>query len=385
MLLYDSSGMVERPIPSPRRRSRSVTRRLANTLLAVAGTAVAALAIGGAEGLLRWLEPDYLVRTRGLFVFSSTYGWAGRPGAVAPMGGGRVTLDGRGYRGRGLPAPPRPSGGTRVVVLGDSVAFGYGVSDEQTFPHLLTIRDNGIEAGNLAVEGYGPGQELLVLRREGLREDPHVVVLAVCLRNDFADAVLPVALYDGVTPRPRFRLVGGSLALDDAPVRRSGAGRALQGLSDYSHLYNRLSSLLPRREEPEGADWRQRKQEALRDQDYVLRLTLALVLEMEDACRRRGIEFLVATFPNGLDYAMKVDLADRFHQGLKAEGVWLVEVGARFRALGLTPREVAIDRTGHLGPRGHAVASEILEREIASRVSTHPRRRASDPLRRVWF
>jgi hypothetical protein len=343
-------------------------------LLAIGSLALFILTTVGAEWLARWYAPDYLVRKRGLYVFSSIYGWAGRPGAVAPMGNGRVTLNARGYRGEELPLP-KAGDRTRAVVLGDSIAFGYGVSDEQAFPHLLTVRNNGIEAVNLGVEGYGPGQELLVLQREGLREDPDVVVLAVCLRNDFVDAVLPVALYDGVTPRPRFRLVGDRLVLDDTAVRRSAAGRAVQGLSDQSHLFNRLSALVPRREAPEDVDWRQRKQEALRDENYAFRLTLALVTEMADVCRRHGIAFVVATFPNGLDYGVKPELADRFHEELKAEGLWVLDVGAHFSALGLTPQEIAIDRTGHLGPRGHAVTCEILEREIASRFNDAVRRR----------
>ena len=326
------------------------------------------LAILGAEGLARHWAPDYLVRARGLQVFSRTYGWAGRPGAVAPMGGGRVTLGPRGYRGRELRVP-RATGRTRVVVVGDSIAFGFGVADEQTFPHLLDVRDNGLEAGNLAVAGYGPGQELLVLERDALDLDPDVVVLAVCLRNDFVDAVLPVALYDGVTPRPRFRLAGGRLVLDDSAVRLSAPGRALRWLGDYSQLFNRLSSSLPRREKAPEHDWRYRKQQVLRDADYAFRLTFAIVMEMQDACRRRGVDFLVASFPSGLGYEMRSPLAARFLEALSAEGVGVVDMSAHFQAMGLTPTAIALDRTGHLSPRGHAVASEILESVIASRAS----------------
>jgi hypothetical protein len=282
------------------------------------------------------------------------------------MGGGRVSLNARGYRGRELTLP-KMGDRTRVIVLGDSIAFGFGVSDEQTFPYLLDVRDNGIEAGNLAVEGYGPGQELLVLQRDGLRADPDVVVLAVCLRNDFVDAVLSVDLYDGKTPRPRFRLVGDRLVLDDTAVRRSGPGRAVQWLTDYSHLFTRLSALVPRREVLEDPGWRQRKQEVLHDEDYAFRLSLALIMEMENVCRRRDIAFLVATFPNGIGFDMKPGLPERLHESLRAEGVWVVDVGARFRALGLTPKGTALDRTGHLGPRGHAVTCEILEHEVATR------------------
>jgi hypothetical protein len=347
---------------------------LPKLLLAVCSTTLLILGVVGAEALARRLAPGYLVEARGIHVFSKEYGWRGRPGAEAPMGGGRVTLNALGYRGRAWRVPKR-SGQTRVVVLGDSIAFGYGVADEQAFPQVLDGRDNGLEVVNLGVEGYGPGQELLVLRREGLSAAPDVVVLAVCLRNDFVDAVLPVALYDGVTPRPRFRLVGSSLVFDESAMRRSQARHAVQWLSDESHLFNRMKALLPR---PEGEDpgWRHRKQEVLREPDYAFRLTLALVMEMEKTCRERGIGFLVATFPNGLGYGIRPELAQRFHASLAAAGVAVVDMGERFRALGHRAPALAIDSTGHLGPEGHALAGEILEGVITQRFATIARRGA---------
>jgi hypothetical protein len=323
------------------------------------------LVVVGAEGLARLYAPDYLTRTRGLHVFSATYGWTPRKGSSALIDGRRVSFNARGYRGREL-ALPRTGGRTRVVVLGDSVAFGLDVSDEQTFTHLLESRDNGIEAGNLAVQGYGPGQELLVLLGEGLREDPDVVVLAFCLSNDFADAVLPVSLYDGTTPTPRFHLVGDRLVLDDSGLQLSPARGVLQWLGDYSHVFNRVSALAPPREAPPGIHWKDRKREALRDEDYALRLSLALVRRMNTLCRERGIDFLVAAFPSDASYRVKPALAGRFVESLRSEDVPVVDMAARFRALGLRFDEVALDWMGHLSPRGHAVASHVLEREIAS-------------------
>ena len=339
---------------------------MAHGLLVLGSAVVLALALAAAEGLARWWEPGYLVRARGLHVYSRLYGWAGRPRAAAPMGEGLATLNARGFRGRELPAR-RGGDRTRLVVLGDSVAFGYGVSDEQAFPRLIDVHDNPIDVANLGVQGYGPGQELLVLRREGLRQDPDVVLLAFCLRNDFVDAVLPVALYDGVTPRPVFRLDGARLVLDDSPVRRRAIGRAAGWLGDHSQLFNRAVALLPApsRAEPEH-DWRYRKQLAMRDADGALRLSIALVLEMDRFCRERGIRFLVATFPNGLSYEMESGLAAAFADALAAAGVPTIDMAERFRASGATAQDLALDRTGHLSVRGHALAAEILEREIAS-------------------
>ena len=161
--------------------------------------------------------------------------------------------------------------------------------------------------------------------------------------------------------------VAGRLVLDDSPLRRGAAGRALEWLGDYSHLFNRVSALVPRRFEPQERSWRQRKREVLSDADYAFRLTFALILEMRDECRRRGIAFLVATFPNGVSYELRPPMQERLHEALRAEGAWVLDLGARFQALGLTPAELALDDVGHLAPRGHHVACELLEREIASR------------------
>jgi len=336
---------------------------LGKVLLAAASCTLFASAIVASEWVARLLCPDYLVRTRGIHVFSRAYGWLGRPGAAAAMGEGRVTLNRLGYRGREL--PPRGAGGaTRVVVIGDSIAFGYGVADEQTFTHLIDARDNGIDAANMGVQGFGPGQELLVLQRDGLRADPDIVVLALCLRNDFADAVLPVALYNGVNPRPRYRLVERALLLDDAGVRLSPLGRAVAWLSDYSHLYNRLSALIGPRPQPLEESWRVRKREALRDGDYALRLSVALVLEMQRLCRERGVRLLVATFPSEHSFESEPPLHRRFHDALRFAGVRTLELRRELRALGLSASEVAIDETGHLAPAGHRATAEVLEVEI---------------------
>ena len=304
--------------------------------------------------------PDYLVRTRGLHVFSETYGWVPRPGASAVIDGNRITFSARGFRGHDLPIP-KAGGRTRVVVLGDSIAFGLHVSDDETFTHLLDARDNGIEAANLAVQGYGPDQELLTLMHEGLRLDPDVVVLAFCLANDLADAVLPVSLYDGRAPKPRFRLVGDRLILDNENLRLSAWQRVLQWIADYSQLANRASALVARREAPLVPHWRERYNGALGDEVYALQLSLALVDRMNAVCRERGIEFLVAVFPDRDSFKVQPPWAKRFLRSLEIDGVQVIDMSVPFRAAGPRFKTVALDGAGHLNPFGHALTAEFLE------------------------
>lgn len=344
----------------------------AHALLAAGAVALVALAVLAAEMVARFSSPDYLVATRGLHAYSDVYGWAMRPRTSAIVGGRRVTVNERGYRGRALRVPRAP-GLTRAVVLGDSIAFGLDVGDEETFSSQIDRRDNGIEVANLGVQGYGPDQSLLVLEREGLRLEPDIVVLAFCLANDFADVMVPYFLYDGRTPKPRFRLVGEELVLDDATLLHSAARRAAQHVHDHSHLFNRLAGLARPSPPPPGRHWRERHEEALLDQDQSLRLTLALVRRMDALCRERGAAFLVAVFPDRFSYRAMTPLVERFVAALRADGLPLLDLGAGFRQAGLRLKHVALDGQGHLSPQGHSLVSEELEAEIVRLCHRVPR------------
>ncbi|HEX9190109.1 MAG TPA: hypothetical protein VGB87_23735, partial [Vicinamibacteria bacterium] len=363
VVIEQPAGPETRALPPALARPPRTAPGSPKLVLAAGAAALAVLAVLGAEVAARGLAPDYLVRTRGLHVFSETLGWAPREGVSAVVEGQRVTLNARGYRGREL-ALPRPRERARLVVLGDSIAFGLGVSDEETFTSLLDGRDNGIEAGNLAVQGYDPGQELLVLLGEGLRSEPDVVVLAFCLANDFAEPLLPVALYDGRTPKPRFRLAGDRLVLDRSSLVLTRPERLVLWLSDRSHLFNRVSSLGPRSEGSAPRHWRDRKREALRDEEYAIRLSLEIVRRMDAACRERGIAFVLAVFPNRSSYPSKSWLAGRFLESARAEGIAVLDVSERFLAQDERFGAVTLDDVGHLSPRGHSITAEVLEAEI---------------------
>jgi hypothetical protein len=368
-MVEQAAARDARPTRAPYRRRIPSFPQAKRLLLSFGSVVLAVVALVAAEGVARWLEPDYLVRTRGFHVFSHTYGWVPRQGTSTVIDGKRVSFNAAGHRGRELPLP-KARGRTRVVVLGDSVAFGLDVSDDEPFTHLLDVRNNGIEAANLAVQGYGPDQELLVLMNEGLRLDPDVVVVSFCLGNDFAEAMLPVSLYDGRTPKPMFRLVGDRLVLDDSGLRQSAWRRAQQWLSDYSHLFNRLTALGPPPGAPPVAPWRDRKREGLQDKGYALQLNLAIVRRMDALCRERGITFILAAFPNEQSYQSKPWLAGHFLGSLRAEGITVVDMGARFAALGESFSAVSLDGVGHLRPVGHVIAARVLEGEIAGRAQT---------------
>ncbi len=91
-----------------------------------------------------------------------------------------VRTNERGLRGRSLPHE-KPKDTVRILMLGDSVVFGFAVREEDTvsvqLERILTARGIKAEVINAAVPGYNTPQEIAYLRTDGLLYDPDWVVL----------------------------------------------------------------------------------------------------------------------------------------------------------------------------------------------------------------
>lgn len=74
-----------------------------------------------------------------------------------------------------------------VVFVGDSFTEAGDVPEEETFPQQFRA-DTKLTVANLGRGYYGPQQELIILKRYGLRYDPHLVVWQIFEGNDLTDA-----------------------------------------------------------------------------------------------------------------------------------------------------------------------------------------------------
>jgi hypothetical protein len=340
-------------------------------LLAGASVVLTALVLMAAELGLRWAAPDYLERRPALSLdklhrYSEVYGWELRPGARERDDGHWTSVNARGYRGREVAAQP-PAGRVRVVMLGDSIAFGTYVGDGETFSDRLG--DEGpFEVVNLAVQGYGLGQDLLKLEHEGLAYQPDMVVLNVCLANDFVDTMLPSFLYDARHPKPYFRLEDGRLVLHDEHVRLSALARVGRRLHERSHLYNRVldwaqPTAAAQEAQPSG-EWIARRRQALRDEAAARELGLRLVARMRALAEVDGATFVVALHPDKDAFKHGSAWIDAFYADPALAGVTVVDLGREYRRAGLRGAELMLDGLGHLSPDGHRHAAAVLRGPI---------------------
>jgi lysophospholipase L1-like esterase len=111
-----------------------------------------------------------------------------RPGVTVRVRAFTVHVNRLGLRGAEVGAEP-PPGRRRVLVLGDSVVYGEGLDEADTFPVLLEQELNAdgempSEVLNGAAPGYNTEAEVAFLREIGLALRPDTVVLGVSL-NDF--------------------------------------------------------------------------------------------------------------------------------------------------------------------------------------------------------
>jgi len=103
------------------------------------------------------------------------------------LGSKQVRINAHGLRDDEVPYN-KPDGEKRILVLGDSVVFGWGVSQGETFSDymepLLDEQTGGRwQVMNAGVNGYNTEQEATFLRIEGMRYSPDYVLL-IYVSND---------------------------------------------------------------------------------------------------------------------------------------------------------------------------------------------------------
>jgi lysophospholipase L1-like esterase len=110
------------------------------------------------------------------------------PGASAVLQRVPVTINSKGLRDYEYDYTPRP-GVTRILALGDSVTFGWGVSLEDTYPKVLErLLNDGDERDryevlNGGVGNYTTSRIIGLYHHELYKYDPAVVVFAFYLNN----------------------------------------------------------------------------------------------------------------------------------------------------------------------------------------------------------
>lgn len=254
-----------------------------------------------------------------------------RPGLRDDYQGVPVELNDMGLRERPL-GPKRP-GRTRVLLLGDSVTFGWGVPVDVTFGRQL----EGllpVETVNSGVPSYNSDVELGFLKRHGGTIDPDAVLL-LFVEND-TDPTLE--------PPPR----------DIGSLRRfrTHPSESIQHLLHKSRIYSMLAHFVPLFVPLSGGE---RGEVSMTDAPG-WKSAMTSLARIAAWCRARGIPFsifLYRTTANPRTDAQAVSIARLADQ----EGFGFEDVLPWFQ--GHDPRAMAVSLVdSHPNAEGHRILAE---------------------------
>lgn len=171
-----------------------------------------------------WSYPALIDRDTDLF-------WRYRPSQhITPpfLAPGAYTINAQGFRGADF-TDDKPPGVTRILVLGGSTTFGWGVPDGSEYPRQLEIKLNALDPErrrwqviNAGVTNYSTHQGLALERRLLPRLQPDIVMF------NFAWADLQPA-GQGIPDRKIAMPPGWRLGLENA-LMRSAAARYVRAL-----------------------------------------------------------------------------------------------------------------------------------------------------------
>ena len=191
------------------------------------------------------------------------------PGTSARLMRADVTINSRGLRDREV-AAEKPESTKRILMLGDSIVFGWGVPQDKTISvdleHDLTAAGFGpVEVINTGVGNYNTAMETAYFLKTGVSYQPDIVVL-----NYFINDAEPTPTY---TPVPWY-------------ARRFYAYAVAGGAWD---IFKR--TLLG------GPDWRDYYADLYRDDQPGWLKAQDNIKRLADYCRSHGIRLVMANIP----------------------------------------------------------------------------------------
>jgi hypothetical protein len=332
----------------------------------VAAGVLAALLL--AEGILwAWDPPISRPRIGSYAVYSREYGWLNRPGTQGWQVdvGYHIRINRYGHRGGEHPEK-KPAGVFRILGLGDSFTFGWGVAEEDTFLQVLERKLRGaghrVQVLNAAVPAWHSSQALHYLAREGMRFEPDLVVMSFFMDDVFYQTVENIRR-------------GGKaqeLRAEEASERRRRAERVTR-IRLYNAWFNYKRILRAAR------DYRRRNPYPSFEAERAQLLSHAEHMDFErNPANVEGLEkmlrewagvlgerrlpavftFLPAGgalgFPGLQGHARALRRGSAAHGFPYADAVSALERQPDTRRLYLHPRD------GHMSPLGHAVVGEAL-------------------------
>jgi hypothetical protein len=331
------------------------------------------------EVALRLMMPSHLASARGergfFCRFDQQLGWAPLENITAVHNAKRATglvhQNQYGMRGPDDIQLNKTSGKKRVLVLGDSYVWGFGVDQWKLFS-APEVHGNNEEILNFGVSGYGTDQEYLLYLRKGKDFAVDEVVVAFTPYNDVANNL---ASEQYSYSKPYFTLENGQLVLHDDHVRRKKLNSIFNALNRHSRVLNMLSELIRKVEDAVNrAKPTEFASETVTDRDREgVDLTVAILKKLQEAVAERNAEFYVIFIPYKPYIEKRLPynhpLVPLIAAGLTRAGINYREPYPEFLKAAVAGGHPFNDPDNHFGAEGHLLFAKFLTDTEEARAS----------------
>jgi len=200
---------------------------------------------------------------------------------------------------------PKPAGVYRMLILGDSFAWGIGLDVEEALPKRLE-RDlaglpHPVEVVNGAIPGFNTTQELRLLRNKGLSYEPDFLLLLYNMNDIEFRPELATQAYDTDKVVPIVE-VDADEKIEDFS-KRKGLRAFIQRIQDASpfvdYMVPRIGSILRRMgllDSPEFS-WVARTFRGFTDENPGWTESKIALGSIKEIAAERGIPFVVVIYP----------------------------------------------------------------------------------------
>jgi len=298
-----------------------------------------------------------------LFIPNPYVGYANKPLFKTVWCGVSVSTNSVGFRENEI-TQEKPEDVFRIMVLGDSISFGWWVEREKTFPAILQRalsekcrKNRRVEVLNTGVIGYSTRQERIFFEKMGYKFKPDLVILAHCF-NDLYPTEDPFGNlpYKNKTPKRLNPLV--------SPSERNV-------FLDYSMFYmffqKRIKIWISRDELRKTAQKLKNKQ----NKTSRLQKTIQSWKNLKSSVLQNKSSLVIISFPQPYDIAnpdksLFVHLKSEFEDNC-LNGINLANVFSHYKG---DVRELYYEKdifATHMSERGHALTAKVLEEYLMKR------------------
>ncbi|MBI5056916.1 MAG: SGNH/GDSL hydrolase family protein [Nitrospirae bacterium] len=283
-------------------------------------------------------------------IYDPSKGWISKPNLrdMKVFGNKVLNTNSKGFRGKKDYSYDKDQNRVRILIFGDSFTFGDEVSDNETYSYYLQEMLPNIEVINMGVHGYGHDQMLILLREEGIRYKPDIVIIGFLpmdmSRNllRFRDYAKPKFIFDDGT----LKTVGVPVPSPDYILKWDWATLKIFHIySIFRHRYMESTGLLKKEQEE---------------------ITAAILNEIIKVTDNINAVPVFVYLPSGNEITDKTRLTqdERFFFSM-------CQTNNKAKCFSLRPyfsekitKGAAFNVHGHWGPEGHLAAADAIKRYL---------------------